>query len=216
MNALSAPRLRPTTLQSIDLALAEVAQGQTTNADVKPRLEAASKDIEGYGTHTRAIEFDRPDRDVSEHGRALRAQADGAWAENDVAQQDLVSISGNAERIKQHLADALASCPANKPKAREWLESAGPDLERLQQRTLRDLQTTVRLSEKAIRTELSPYLTEVEEDSPGRDVGRFADDLNHWLGEASTGFRLGAKQSVWVDDDFGQLVRRLQWAKKNL
>lgn len=216
MNALTAPRMRPTTLQSLDQALAEIAQGTTTAADLKPRFQAAEKDLEGYGDHTRAIEFDRPDKDVSDHGRALRAQADGAWAETNVAHQDLVSITGNAGRIKQHMADALASCPPNKPKVKQYIESAQTDIDRLQQRTLRDATVTVRLTEKALRTELSPYLTEVEEDAPGRDVGRHADDINYWLSEGVTGCRMGGLAGGWIDTDLGEIQRRLQWAKQNL
>jgi len=213
MNAVTTPR---TTLQSLNAALAEIAQGTTTAADLKPRFQAAQKDLEGYEVHTKAIDFDRPDKDVSDHGRALRAQADGAWAEVNVAHQDLVSITGNAERIQQHMKDALAACPPNKPKAKQYIESAQTDIDRLQKRTLRDATVTTRLTEKALRTEVSPYLTEVEEDAPGRDVGRHADNIHHWLSEGVTGSRMGALSGGWIDTDLKEIQRRLEWAKNNL
>ncbi len=215
MNALSA-RLRPTTLQSLDAALGETAAGTTTATGLKPHLQAAAQALDGYAGHTRAIEFDRPDRDVSEHGRALRSQADRAWSENDAARQDLQGLSATTERLKQHVADALASCPPNKPKARQYLESAQADVDLMRERTLRDAQVTVRYGETAVRTELAPYLTEVEEDAPGRDVGRFADDLDHWLGEAHLSFRQGVLQSGWLSNDLAGVKARLEAARKNL
>ncbi len=215
MNVLS-PSLRPTALQSVEAALSEVAAGTTAATGMKPHLQAAGQALDGYAGHTRAIEFDRPDRDVSEHGRALRGQSDRAWDENEAVRLEVQTLTGTADRLKQHVADALGSCPASKPKARQYLEMAQADLQLIQDNALRDAQRGVKYSEKAVRTELSPYLTEVEEDGPGRDVGRFADDLNHWLSEASLSFRHGGLCSDWLVKDLSEVKTRLEAARKNL
>jgi hypothetical protein len=57
---------------------------------------------------------------------------------------------------------------------------------------------------------MTVVVTEVEEDAPGRDAGRFADDLNHWLNEAHAGYRLGNLEADWIARDLTSLGQYLQ------
>jgi hypothetical protein len=52
--------------QKIDQALQLLGQTRTENAELSDIYVAAEEGIEGYQPHVKAIEFDRPSKDVSE------------------------------------------------------------------------------------------------------------------------------------------------------
>lgn len=75
---------------------------------------------------------------------------------------------------------------------------------------------TFRQAHRQSQQELSPHLNEVLEDQPGRDVGRFADDIGELFADSQAHFRQGDVSGKFVGEDLATIQVSLQKAREKL
>ena len=64
--------------QKIDRAIFLLTGAREDNQEISDTFVSAAKELKGGETHIKAIKFDRPSLDVSNHGKELREQAGSA------------------------------------------------------------------------------------------------------------------------------------------
>jgi hypothetical protein len=195
------PAARPLTgsgaaRQKIDRALNLLSTARADNASLTDVFEKAHHELEGFEPHVKAIEFDRHDRDVSEHGTALRQQAEEADEQIGIGQPRQHSLETNAQQISQLIDGAMTDLGSSNSSARYRLTSAKNDIEFARESTIPVTGTNLRVGSRILSEDLDPYLVEVEEDAPGRDVGRFADDIEDLWRDADSRLLSG---HIYVD-----------------
>jgi hypothetical protein len=80
----------------------------------------------------------------------------------------------------------------NSNRTATWrLNSAFNDLNFVEDSALPGINRSYHRTSRLLTEDLDPYLTEVEEDEPGRDVGRFADDIGEIWAAADEELRVG-------------------------
>lgn len=161
----------------IDQAMRLLAPARQDNATIKDVFQSARKVMDGAEPHIKAIEFDRPSKDVSGHGTALREQASQTDQRVETGKPDQSSLEMSAAQMEILIDGALADLGKSNYRASEELKTAKDDLDFAQGNSISTTGNSLRLASKVLTGDLDPYLTEVEADEPGRDVGRFADDI---------------------------------------
>lgn len=169
-------------LEQVNTALDAIQQALGSNQTTTAHTAEARSLLEGYESHVQAIEFDRGSRDVSGHARALRAQADDSRSHGAQASESHTGASQAVERSQAAVEQAMEEVPEGNYLARSRLLSAFNDLNFAKENGVDVQAAALRKADRALGERLNPYLTEVEADEPGRDVGRFADDIEElWL-----------------------------------
>jgi hypothetical protein len=163
--------------EKIDRALQLLAVAQESNSGLTDVFERSGLKLEGHESHLKAIEFDRPTRDVSAHGTALRQQADGASQELQQGEPKQDSLESLAEQVSTLIESALEDVEGKNYQAASNLREAQFGMDFALDSTIPVQRNSLKFANKTLVQDLDPYLTEVEEDEPGRDVGRFADDI---------------------------------------
>jgi hypothetical protein len=182
--------------QKIDRALNLLTKARADNSSLTDVFEKAHQELEGFEPHVKAIEFDRNDRDVSSHGTALREQAAEADGQADVGKPRQASLETNAEQIANLIDGAMADLGESNSRASYRLSSAKNDIDFARESTIPVTGVSLRIGSRILTEDLDPYLVEVEEDAPGRDVGRFADDIEDLWKNADSRFQSGP---IYVD-----------------
>ena len=177
--------------QKIHLALHLLTEARGENSELTDIYQGAADALGGAEQHIKAIEFDRPSRDVSAHGKALREKAGGADARLHEGDDELATVNGHTDRMMELVEGAKADLGDSHRTARWRLDSAFNDLNHVKDSNLPGMNRAVSGTSHLLNEELNPYLTEVEEDVPGRDVGRFADDIENIWGRARNRVRSG-------------------------
>jgi hypothetical protein len=166
----------------IEAALELLGPARHDNQELLEIYEEAQAGLEGYEPDLRAIKFDRGSRDVSSHGTALREKASHSSEVLGEGSDELSSVKQKTPQMQSLVEGALADLAGGNTKAARRLGSALNDLLFVQDGTLLGLDMALNRSSHLLGEELDPFLVEVEEDAPGRDVGRFADDIEEiWL-----------------------------------
>lgn len=163
--------------QKINRALELLQEAKAENSELTDIYEAAGEALLGPDDHIKAIEFDRPSKDVSAHGTALREQADGADGIVHQADDEVAVVNSHTATMLSLVDGAKADLGDSNRTATWRLNSAWNDLNFVSESNLPGINRAVDYTSRLLKEDLDPYLTEVEEDEPGRDVGRFADDI---------------------------------------
>ena len=100
--------------------------------------------------------------------------------------------------------------------ARRYLEAAARDTKFLNENSLPHLTVSLKLAHRQSQEEVSPYLTEVQEDAPGRDVGRFAEDIGQLFADSRANYRQGDLGGKYVQQDLAQIKADLQAARDKM
>ena len=208
--------IRSSARTAVTQALQAVAEARTHQQPARTHCEAGQLALDGYEGHVRAIKFDRPDRDVSEHGRALRGQSQQADGESRQSQEQGEELGKLNDVIEERILTAISNTPGSNRTARAALDDASRDQQMMETHSLPSLRRGLAGATRALGSDLPPYLTEVEADAPGRDVGRFASDLQDLLGEGSSDLRQAQLASGWILQDLDDLEASLNKALQAL
>ena len=201
---------------AVQQALDAVAQARTYQTPAKTHCEAGLAALDGYEGHVQAVKFDRPDRDVSAHGKALRVQSQKAEAEIEPGLEQGTQLAKVSETIEERIQQALKNTASGNWQARNALDEAGRDQQMLETHSLPSFQRSLGGANKNLGQQLSPYLDEVEADAPGRDVGRFADDLKELFGDGGSGLREAKLATGWILQDLDGMESSLKRALQAL
>ena len=163
--------------QKINRALQLLSQTKEDNTELADVFESSAELFHGYEPHVKAIDFDRPSKDVSHHGTALREKADGATGSISEGNDELRDLTSTTSQILALVEGAKNDIKDSNTTALWRLESAENDLSYVNDSNIPGLKRASRISKRLLNEDLPPYLAEVEADEPGRDVGRFADDI---------------------------------------
>ncbi|MBI3929155.1 MAG: hypothetical protein HY319_26660 [Armatimonadetes bacterium] len=179
---LPAPAGAAEARQKVEQALTLVGEARQENGALPDVFEEARAGLAGYEPHLQAIKFDRPDRDVSDHGRSLRQQAASASQDIQEGQPGQDRLEDLSAQVADLIDGAIQDLGGGNSTARWRLTSAKNDVGFALESSIPVTGISLRHASKAITESLDPYLVEVEEDAPGRDVGRFAEDIEElWL-----------------------------------
>ena len=171
--------------QKIEQAIFILQNAEGGNQKVADTFVAASKELEGAEPHMKAIKFDRPSIDVSEHGTELREQADSASDTLQTGANGMTALSSGTVQSKSLIESAIKELKGRNSRAAWRLESAFNDVSFLEKSTVPVIRHLLNFPTTELGEELDPYLAEVEADEPGRDVGHFADDIQNIWNSAS-------------------------------
>ena len=199
-------------LQALDQA--ESAMGNTAQA--RTEATAAQTALDGYEPEVRAIKFDRPDRDVSPNGHTLRAKTQSCAAPSGHGLELANGVQSSSAEIRKHIDEALQSLTPADSAARRYLQAAARDTKFLNENSLPHLTVSLKLAHRQSQEEVSPYLTEVQEDAPGRDVGRFAEDIGQLFADSRANYRQGDLGGKYVQQDLAQIKADLQAARDKM
>lgn len=197
-------------------ALDRVDRCQNDTAQARADAMAAKGQLDGYEGDVRAIKFDRPDRDVSGNGHNLRSKTDhcAGPSSHGLEMSGLVKDGGLA--LAADIDAALKSLTTSQSATRYHLESAARDAKTLNESTMTHLSGSLKRAHRESQDELSPYLTEVQEDAPGRDVGRFADDIGALFADAIADYRQADLGGKFVGQDLASIRANLVAARDKL
>ncbi|MGE0487930.1 MAG: hypothetical protein AB7S38_01815 [Vulcanimicrobiota bacterium] len=184
--------------QAVERALSHLAEARQFNDRTTEESDQASRAVDGYRPALRAIEFDRNDRDVSEHGRTIRRIAGQAADRGEVAAAAQARSESLLAQLDEALEEALAATQGN-TRVQSRLLSARHDI-LFAIDSCHTIEVCLHHGTSALGDRLDPYLNEVEEDMPGRDVGRFAESIEELL--------LDGRQRLGSGKLFGQSVAR--------
>lgn len=205
-----------TTKTHVLTALDRLDRCQNDTAQARADAVAAKTQLDGYEGDVRAIKFDRPDRDVSVNGDHLRAKTDGCAGPSSHGLEVSNSVKEGGLALAAHIDDALKSLTPSQSSARSNLETAARDARSLNENTMGYLTVSLKRAHRESQEELSPYLTEVQEDAPGRDVGRFADDIGALFSDAIADYREGDLGGKFVSEDLTRIRANLVAARDKL
>lgn len=192
----------------------EVCLVDTTQA--RSDALASSGSLQGYEPACKSIKFDRPDRDVSAHGVALQDKTRAAEPSSTRGLALSQGIKGGGDEIKQRIDRALAELGPGDAAARRHLESAQRDAQFLIESSMPHLTVSYRQAHSQSQQEVGPYLLEVMEDAPGRDVGRFAEDIQGLFGESISNYRQGELGGKFVAEDLTKIKSSLILARDKM
>lgn len=202
--------------QKIEQALQLLGTARQENSGLNDVFEKASAELAGYESHVKAIEFDRPTRDVSAHGTALRAQTAESEAEIGAGRPKQESVASLAEQIDVLIDGALADVGDSNNRAKYRLDSAKRDMKFARENNIPYTGYSLKHPSRILTQDLDPYLTEVEEDAPGRDVGRFADDIQDMFKNADVQLKSGPIYVDSTERSFGEIKKELEAARSSL
>ena len=200
----------------VERALARIERGLQESQQTRDDARAANSALDGYQPEVRAIEFDRPDRNVSAHGRALQGKVEISSEPANRGLQTSQELQAGGGEIRESIDQALAALTSAEAGARSSLTRAQADTKLMNENSLPHLSLSFRQAHRQSQQELSPYLTEVVEDQPGRDVGRFADDIGELFADAQAHFRQGDLSGKFVAEDLATIQVSLQRAREKL
>lgn len=200
----------------VERALARVERGMQESQQTREDARAANLALDGYQPEVRAIEFDRPDRDVSAHGRVLQGKVEFSAQPANRGLQTSQDLQAGGGEIRECIDQALAALTSTEAGARSALTRAQADTKLMNENSLPHLTLSFRQAHRQSQQELSPYLTEVLEDQPGRDVGRFADDIGELFADSQAHFRQGDLSGKFVGEDLASIQVSLQKAREKL
>ncbi|MBI3926843.1 MAG: hypothetical protein HY319_15005 [Armatimonadetes bacterium] len=203
-------------LAAVDAALAALSSVRTHNDEADRAGQEALAALDGYEPHVRTIEFDRPDRDVSAEGRALRSKSEGSAALSEEGAVHGLETAHDVSQVGESVDRALAAVDSNHWRARQALQQAAAEVGFLNRYSLPGLTEGFALSQETLGAGLSPYLTEVEEDAPGRDVGRFADKIGGRFELGADQIRHSQVSVLLVEDGSDKLQEYLDTARADL
>ena len=192
----------------------ELCLGDTTQ--VRADATSSSTSLQGYEPDCKAIKFDRPDRNVSAHGVALQDKTEAAAPSSSRGLELSQGIKAGGEEIKQRIDRALAELGPAEAAARRHLESAQRDAQFLLESSMPHLTVSYRQAHSQSQQEVGPYLLEVIEDAPGRDVGRFAEDIKGLFGESISNYRQGELGGKFVAEDLTKIKSSLILARDKM
>ncbi len=196
-------------LDRLEICLTDTAQS---------RADAVSSSgaLQGYEPECKSIKFDRADRDVSAHGVALKGKTDSAAPTSERGLQLSQGVKLGGDEIKARIDKALAELSPAEAAARRHLETAQRDAQFLIESSMPHLTVSYKHAHRQSQEELSPYLVEVMEDAPGRDVGRFADDIKGLFGESISNYRQGELGGKFVVEDLTKIKSSLILARDKM
>ena len=200
----------------IDSALKLLQETRGENFELQDIYTEADSRISGEKSHIASIKFDRGTRDVSQHGNALREKADGATRTLGSGLDEYEVVVGNTARLKDLVSGARADLAGTHTKADWNLKEALNDFLFVEEQTVRGLNMSLNRSRHLLGKELDPYITEVEEDAPGRDVGRFADDIEELWALAHRQLGAGPVYSRSAERSFAGAEKYLLRARDSL
>ncbi len=202
--------------QKINQALQLLGTAREENTGLTDVFEAASAELAGFEDHVKAIEFDRPTRDVSAHGTALRGKTQEADADITAGKPGQESVVSLAEQIDVLIDGALADVGDGNRQAKYRLDAAKRDMDFAQENNIPFTGYALTHSSRILTQDLDPYLTEVEEDSPGRDVGRFADDIEEMFKDADVRLKSAPIYIDSTERSFSEIKKELEAARSAL
>lgn len=211
----SVPRTSPAKAE-VNQALDRIEACLSDTARARTDALLSKSAMEGYEADVRAIKFDRPDKDVSAHGHNLKAKTEAGAPTSAQALQLANGVRTGGETIKQHIDQALKSLTPADASARRALETAKSDAQFLNESSLPKFAVSLRHAHRQSQEELSPYLTEVIEDAPGRDVGRFSDDIKALFSDSILNYRQGELGGKYVASDLDKVKSSLVAARDKL
>lgn len=200
---------------SIDQALASLETARTHNAVTEEQGREGSAELDNTAAELRTIKFDRHTHDVSGSGRALRGMCDGAVEHAGAAGESQALTVSAVEELEGHIEQALAQAP-DRSRARSYLSRAQRDLELMKEHGLDTTSRSIEASKKVLGEIIDPYLVEVEEDAPGRDVGRYADDLREILSNGRSNLGMVGISADYVERDLAEIEESLRRAREAL
>ena len=204
-----------TARQAIDQALEAVDAARAHQGPCKNAAGAAATALDGCEEDITAIKFDRPERDVSANGRAIRTRGGKSLVHEREAKGHQDAIGSETVRIDDGIKQALVGVGLTS-KARFQLEEATRDLDFMKSHDIKALESDLRIGARNIGPELDPFLREVESDAPGRDVGRFAEDIKRQVGDGNLNFREAGLAAGWVLKDLNSIQGHLELARQSL
>jgi len=211
----SAPRAS-TAKTEVNQALDRIESCLGDTARARADALASKTALEGYEADVKAIKFDRPDRDVSAHGVNLKAKTEAGAPTSAQALQLANGVKAGGVTIKEHIDNALKSLTPADAGARRFLETAQREAEFLNESSVPHLAVSLKHAHRQSQEDLSPYLTEVIEDAPGRDVGRFSDDIKALFSDSVLNYRQGELGGKYVASDLDKLKSSLLTAREKL
>jgi hypothetical protein len=200
----------------IDQALRLVSPARQDNASLKDVFKSAQKELEDYQGSVRAIKFDRPDKDVSAQGTALRGKAERADQQIDEGEPEQMTLEAAAKEMEELIDGALADLGKSNYRASEHLKSARNDLDFARDSTISTTGVSLAVASRILTSDLDPYLAEVEADAPGRDVGRFADDIEKMWQTAGSHLTNGPIYADSTERSLEKIMRHLESARASL
>lgn len=199
-------------LQALDRVNACLSDTEQARADAL----AAKSALDGYEPEVRAIKFDRPDRDVSAHGDNLRNKTGQCAGPSGHGLQLSNGVKEGGTDIASCIDQALKSLLSSESAARPHLEKAASDTQFLNESSMPHLTVSFRQAHQQSQEEVTPYLVEVQQDAPGRDVGRFAQDIGGLFADSISNYRQGELGGKFVVQDLTQIKASLSAARDKL
>ncbi|MCA9792482.1 MAG: hypothetical protein KC910_11825 [Candidatus Eremiobacteraeota bacterium] len=176
--------------QAVERALSYLAEARGYNDRTTEESARANQAVDGFGPALKAIEFDRNDRDFSQQGRLIRSIAHGAADRGEVAAAAQARSETLLAQLEEAVEEALAATQDNS-RVQSRLLSARHDI-LFAIDNANTIEVCLHHGTSALSEGLEPYLVEVEEDAPGRDVGRFAHSIEELLLDGKS--RLGTSE----------------------